>query len=153
MRKYAGLLLSVSAAILYSVETSIIKEKLSEIDPIKLTVFFYLLSPLVIPVMFFIGIVFFRESMGTGFIPVSITTTQWIFIFLCLAVEMVADFFWVKAYNIGTSIALVTSVMAALPVFAIVVNSIWRGQLPSLKQLVCCLIISATIWFMGIDET
>lgn len=152
MKKYGGLLLSVSAAVLYSVETSIIKEKLSGIDPVKLTIFFYLLSPLVIPVMFFIGIVFFRESTGTNLSLVSITATQWGFIFFCLAVEMVADFFWIKAYSIGASIALVTSVMTALPVFAIVINSIWRGQLPSLKQFVCCLIISASIWFMGVDE-
>lgn len=150
MKKYRGLLLSVSAAILYSLETSVIKEKLSGIDPVKLTIFFYLVSPLVIPVMIFVRVVF-KEGTVSGLSASSITPTEWFFIFFCLVAEVIADFFWIKAYNVGASVALVTSIMTSLPIFALVVNSFWCGELPSLRQFAGCCMIPIAIWLIGIE--
>lgn len=150
MKKYRGLILSVSAAILYSVEASVLKEKLSGIDPVKLTAFFYLVSPLMILVMMLVRVVF-KEGTGAGFSPSSITGTQWFFILVCLVAEVIADFFWIKAYSVGASVALVTSVMTALPVFALVINSSWHGELPSLRQFAGCCMIPLAIWMIGIE--
>lgn len=119
---------------------TIIERKLAQVETLPLLVFNYVvLLCLSFPIL--IG-----RSVASGSTVAWPPSPLYPWIFLWAAIVLVGDFCFFRAYGSGGSVALVTTLLTLIPVFAITIKAAAGGDLPSVSQLLAIPTAALTLY-------
>lgn len=146
MKNLKGLFSGFLALVFYAVENVVIQIKLSEFAPERITTYFYIGAVMVTLCLTPVALIL-RDQFGIDLAPVSLKVFG--IIIICIAVEIVADFFYFKAYHEGASIATVSTLVSFLPVMAVLLEAIVKMEMISLRQFSGCLLVPVVVYLVS----
>ena len=76
--------------------------------------------------------------------------SQWTFIVASALVLMMADFFYFSAYNLGGSLAMITTTVALYAVVAILIKAGLDRGWPTTNQIVAAFLAFTAVWLTNI---
>lgn len=146
MKNLKGLLSGFFGLFFYALENVLVQSKLSEFSPERVTTYFYIGTVAVTLCVAPFALVF-KDQFGVDLSPVSLKIFG--IIIICILLEIVADFFYFKAYNEGASIATVSTLVSFLPIMAVVIESVVKMQMFSLRQFIGCLLVPIVVYLVN----
>ena len=146
MKSLKGLFSGFLALLFYAVENVVIQIRFSEFAPERTTTYFYLGTVLVTLCLMPVALIF-KDQFGVDMTPVSLKVFG--IIVICIVVEIVADFFYFKAYHEGASIATVSTLVSFLPVMAVLLEAVVKVEMISLRQFSGCLLVPVVVYLVN----
>lgn len=146
MKNIKGLFSGIFGVFFYAMENVLIQTKLSEFSPERITTYFYIGTVVVTMCLAPIALIF-RSQFGVDLSPVPLKVFG--IIIVCILFEIIADFFYFKAYSEGGSIATVTILISFLPVMAVIIEAVMKMEMISFKQLLGCLLVPVVVYLVN----
>lgn len=135
------------AAVLYALVNVIVQKELTgdrKPNAEVVNAYFYLWS---IVLMLFIAVPIALRLKWIQFS--SVPEYRWHeYIILCLLLEAAADYLVILAYEKNTPVAVLTTVVGFFPVFAVLIDCVWSGNLPSPRQLLGCALVPIAVYMV-----
>ena len=146
MNKIVPVLYVICAMIMYSFQSIILDKKLSYMSPIVIACIFTIVQIVILfPILL--------AMKGFGMDLVMPNREHYGYVLICGLLMGFGALCFFMAYSCGGNFPMVTTVAALLPVFSLLLSVLFWGQIPSVRQVLGCLLAVVAVYLVVGEKT